>query len=125
MTGQKVINDVAFGKPVGILVTADADGFVRGWDPRSSDGSVIKMKLTGHKTWVSSISWGPSTQHYFVSGSQDNTLKIWDIRSSAPLHTVSEHTDKVLTVDWCEKGIIASGGADNMLRLNELPGVIQ
>lgn len=120
MTGQKVINDMAFGKPVGLLLTADADGYVRGWDSRSSEGSVIKMKLTGHKTWVSSISWGPASSNYFVSGSQDTTLKVWDVRSSAPIHTVSSHSDKVLAVDWCEAGIIASGGADNMLHLSEL-----
>ena len=51
---------------------------------------------------------------------KDTTLKVWDVRSSAPIHTVSSHSDKVLAVDWCEAGIIASGGADNMLHLSEL-----
>jgi ribosome biogenesis protein len=60
-----------------------------------------------------------------VSGSYDGTVKMWDLRSSMPLHTLQAHTDKTLAVDFHAGGSgagvsLVSGGADNQLQLHRI-----
>jgi len=81
-----------------------------------TDGVVVKMTLSSHSGWVTSAAWSPSSNFTIVSGSHDQTLKVWDIRSSTPLHTIAAHEGKVLAVDWV-KDYIMSGGTDNKMKL--------
>lgn len=37
----------------------------------------------------------PETEHHVISGSYDNTVKLWDLRTSIPLATLVGHTEKV------------------------------
>lgn len=101
----------------GTIVTGHTDGGIRVWDPRKQDGVVVKLVLKSHKGFVSSVSWSPSQPTQLVSGSYDNSVKIWDIRSKLPLFTVSEHTDRVLSVYYAESDLIASGSVDKTLKL--------
>lgn len=56
------------------------------------------MQFTNESTGVS---WHPYSPHaQIASGSHDGTVKVWDLRSSLPLFTLTHHTDKVLCVDW-------------------------
>ncbi|GJP33275.1 hypothetical protein CLOM_g17823 [Closterium sp. NIES-68] len=89
------------------------------WDMRSAT-SVLSpsVQLLGHTDWISSLSWSPSNPLHLLSSSYDGSLKIWDLRSSVPLHTVKAHSDKVLCADWWKGGdAVVSGGADNHLRI--------
>lgn len=36
-----------------------------------------------------------TNQHQFISCADDNTCKVWDIRSSIPLHSIVHNLDKV------------------------------
>lgn len=45
-----------------------------------SDGAVMKNTLTSHQGWVSSVAWSPSSEFELISGSYDNTVKLWDTR---------------------------------------------
>lgn len=80
---------------------------------------MVKLKLASHTNWVSSVSWSPSSAYSLVSGSYDSTLKVWDIRSSTPLYTLSggdkEKDQKVFAIDWVGDYIF-SGGEDAQLR---------
>ncbi|CAI5952219.1 unnamed protein product, partial [Closterium sp. NIES-64] len=60
----------------------------------------------------------PSNPLHLLSSAYDGSLKIWDLRSTVPLHTVKAHSDKVLCADWWQGGnAVVSGGADNHLRI--------
>ncbi|XP_052814372.1 uncharacterized protein LOC128241470 isoform X5 [Mya arenaria] len=55
---------------------------------------------------------------YLVSGSADGTLKVWDMNTERPIHTLQGHTDEV----WCtaissDNEIAVSGSADGTIRL--------
>jgi WD40 repeat protein len=51
-------------------------------------------------------------------------MKVWDTRSSLPLHTVANrHGDKkILCVDWSHPNEILTGGADNKTTCHVIPG---
>ena len=48
-----------------------------------------------HKDWILAVAWSPASAHHLVTASQDTTLKLWDVRSAVPLHTIEGHTEKV------------------------------
>ncbi len=51
----------------------------------------------------------------FLSGSYDNTAKLWDVRSTIPLFTLGEGSgegrsaDKIFGVAWCGDDILYGG----------------
>ncbi len=102
--GQKSVNDLIASLPSspsqGCIVTAHCDPLLRLWDWRE-EGLVGKRTLKSHTGWVSSLSWHPKNPYLFLSGSYDGSVKLWDLRSQIPLHSLSEiHNDKVLCVGW-------------------------
>jgi len=50
--------------------------------------------------------------------SHDHLVKMWDQRShKTPLFELTGHSDKVLCCDWSTSEVIASGGADNDMKV--------
>lgn len=115
-TGNKVISSLSYSTPANLLASGHHDKIIRIWDPRKQDKEVIRYTLRSHLGWVSGVSFSPSNPHQLVSSSYDNSIKVWDLRSSLPLHTVKAHDDKALCVEWAADEIVLSGGADKQLR---------
>jgi WD40 repeat protein/tRNA A-37 threonylcarbamoyl transferase component Bud32 len=73
--------------------------------------------LTGHSKQVYSVAITPDGQT-LVSGSRDNTIKLWNLPDGKPLDTLSGHTDKVKSIAISrDKQIIASGSGDGTIKL--------
>lgn len=51
--------------------------------------------LSGHASWVLNVAFSPDGK-YFVSGSSDRTVKVWELETKQCIHTFNEHTDQVL-----------------------------
>ncbi|XP_015524118.2 ribosome biogenesis protein WDR12 homolog [Neodiprion pinetum] len=116
--GNKSFFDVAYSPLANALLTASADRHIRLYDPRSSEGSVVKGTFTSHTQWVQSVFWSTTDQYLFLSGAYDNQVKLWDTRSpKAPLFDLSGHDDKVLCCNWSNPKFMVSGGADNTVRI--------
>ncbi|KAK7027301.1 WD repeat-containing protein 12 [Halocaridina rubra] len=97
----------------GTILTSSADKFIRLYDARISDGSIVQQKYVSHTKWVPSVKWSAVAEHLFVSGGYDNVIKMWDSRRpKAPLYDLTGHSDKVLAVDWSNPKFIVSGSAD-------------
>lgn len=112
-----VFNSLSYSPLSQLLVSGNADRFVRIYDPRS-ETSVVQKLLKFHTGWVASVDWSPVSEFLLVSGSFDKTVCQWDIRSpNAPLFSMTGHNDKVMCVNWSEPNLIVSGGADAQLRL--------
>ena len=50
-------------------------------------GHEQKCTLRGHLGWVLSVAYSPDGKH-LVSGSRDNTVKIWDAQSGEEVRVV-------------------------------------
>ena len=61
-------------------------------------GECIKT-LEGHTGYVYGVSFSPNNQ-YVVSGSGDNTVRIWNVESGDCIKTLEGHTDKVWDVSF-------------------------
>jgi ribosome biogenesis protein YTM1 len=122
LRGNKVVTALAHQRGgSSMLASAHADHCVRLWDARVTGDSVAKLALKSHKAWVAAVSFCPTNDKLLASCAHDRTLKVWDLRSSVPLHTVEDHTNKVLAVDWTADGkALVSGGADAILRAHVL-----
>ena len=71
----------------------------------------------GHLAAVTSVAWSPDGCK-IVSGSYDNTLKIWNVETGEYIETLSGHTHYVRSVSWSPDGnLIASGSDDRVLRI--------
>jgi WD40 repeat protein len=50
--------------------------------------------LEGHTHYVRTVAFSPDGKNV-VSGSTDNTVRIWDVASGAQIQTLEGHTDDV------------------------------
>jgi GTPase SAR1 family protein len=79
--------------------------------------AVLERKLTGHGGWVNSVAVSPDGK-WVASGSDDNTVKIWDLESGECRTTLEGHTGDVMSVAITPDGKrILSGSSDNSVRV--------
>ena len=97
-------------------------------DPRvASSSKITQQQLVGHKNFVSSLDTCPENEYMLCSGSHDGTVKVWDVRATTPIYTITREdaavekgvNDKVFAVRWAEKVGILSGGQDKKLQINK------
>jgi len=125
LNGSRVVSSLSRCSNSDVVATGSPDCAVRLWDMRTngdggSSGSQIADKTLrqSHKSWVSAIQWSPTDPFVLATTSHDGTLKVWDIRSSLPLHTVkatNKKGDKSLCLAFGD-GMIYSGGSDCVVK---------
>ena len=146
LNGSRVISclDTSY-YTTNVVATGHPDCTIRLWDTRASinGNSTATNKEVGslqqvvsdnifrpsHKAWVSAIQWSKYNPYHLASTSHDGTIKLWDIRSSLPLHTVkvfgktksdknnnnksgTRHKGMALAYGDITNGMIFGGGTD-------------
>ncbi|NEO89455.1 MAG: protein kinase [Moorea sp. SIO3G5] len=77
----------------------------------------LKTTLNGHSNSVRSIAVSPDS-NYLVSGSNDHTVKIWNLPKGELVRTLNGHDGNVYSVAITPDGEnIASGGDDNTIKI--------
>ena len=73
--------------------------------------------LEGHSHYVSSVAFSPDSKQV-VSGSGDNTVRLWDAATGAALQTLEGHSESVSSVAFSPDGKqVVSGSGDKTVRL--------
>jgi len=122
LNGAKVVTCLGLSHNSSVVATGHPDCCVRLWDMRtsntSSEGQIFDGTLRpSHKAWISAVQWSPDDPFVLASSSHDGSVKVWDIRSSLPLHTVRAHSkgEKALCLAFADKTIF-SGGSDCIVK---------
>lgn len=88
------------------------------------EGKIIKT-LTGYTHAIANIAFD-SVGEMLASGSDDNTIKLWQLRECREPATLVGHTNWVTCVAFQPKGnMLASASADNTIRLWSVAGRCQ
>jgi len=95
------------------IISCSADKTLGVWD--SNKGRCIR-KLTQHNGIVNTCAIGDNVPNLIVSGSDDNTARLWDDRSKWQV-AVMPHTYQVTSVAVDSEGeTVYTGGIDNIIR---------
>ncbi|MYC77876.1 hypothetical protein F4X10_19090 [Candidatus Poribacteria bacterium] len=112
------IESISLGPRNTTLITASMDEYSAVIDLtqlEETDFSIDKW-LTQHVGRVLCTLYHPEGT-YFVTGSEDKTLKIWDPNSLSVLVSLDANDDAVHSLAYSiEEGVIVSGSADNTVR---------
>jgi ribosome biogenesis protein YTM1 len=124
-SGGHVVNCMDFSMQLNLIASGDQDGYVRLWDPRVNNNiannidsddddeeSQKSQRLPTTRTnkgqfkacdnWVSSVRFTPTianTPYYMITTGYDGKSKLWDIRSSKPLHIMDTNSERLLCGD--------------------------
>jgi WD40 repeat protein len=87
-------------------------------DPQESHPTITPVRvLEGHTSWIDPVAITPDGKR-IVSGSEDRTIRIWDIDSGKCLTTLKGHTSVVRAIAVTSNGKrIVSGSFDKTIRI--------
>ncbi|MCY7391306.1 MAG: hypothetical protein LH647_07345, partial [Leptolyngbyaceae cyanobacterium CAN_BIN12] len=136
------VRQVLFSPQGNLLATNSSDNTVKLWDvsqlyseplsekqlseKRSFSPTVSRLHtLQGHNRRVYGTAFSPNGQH-LITGSEDQTVRLWDIKTGECLQVLSGHDRFVLTVAYVAgkrvgkkllPDLIASGSDDQTIRI--------
>ncbi|CEP08699.1 hypothetical protein [Parasitella parasitica] len=108
MTGQNCrIGVLSWDKH--LVSSGGRDGSIFHHDVRMAKHTV--RQLYGHADEVCGLRWRWDGQS-LASGGNDNTVNIWDARSTEPAHQKRQHTGAIKALAWCpwNRNVLATGG---------------
>ena len=123
--------DAAWAKAEEVDLIAGWQAYLQGWPEgrhaAQANASIAARKkdrlirsFTGHTGWVLSVAISPDGRTA-LSGSDDKTLKLWDLATGRELRTFTGHSGRVKSVAISPDGRTAlSGSEDKTLKLWDL-----
>ncbi|MCJ8282129.1 MAG: NB-ARC domain-containing protein, partial [Rivularia sp. ALOHA_DT_140] len=102
---------VSFSHDGRYFATGVINGEVRLW--QAEDIKLVSI-LRGHTSSVQTFAFSPSkNKNILASGSDDYTIKLWDIDSGECIFTLDEHTGKVYSVAFNADGTLLASASED------------
>uniref|UniRef100_A0A182VV55 Katanin p80 WD40 repeat-containing subunit B1 n=1 Tax=Anopheles minimus TaxID=112268 RepID=A0A182VV55_9DIPT len=103
------IDCVKFAYSDDFVYSADDTGVIKRWNLNASDST----SLFGHMKSVRTLDFYPYSDTYLVSGSNDTSIRLWDVREKVCIKRYRGHMSHVNSVKFSPDGSwIASAGAE-------------
>ena len=119
LAGQPAVMSLDVSLSAGLIASAHTDHTLRLWDSRLQQAA-LRVRLP-HPGWVSGVKWCPHSAHLLATSCYDGSVRIWDVRSTIPLHETKAHAGaKALCVEWDGADRLVSGGSDAKLQMATL-----
>ncbi|XP_056674848.1 peroxisomal biogenesis factor 7 isoform X2 [Monodelphis domestica] len=126
-----------------VLITCSGDGSLQLWDTAEATGPLQVFKehtqewdptvgkslctFRGHEGVIYSTIWSPHIPGCFASTSGDQTLRVWDVKTSGVKIVIPAHQAEILSCDWCKynENLLVTGAVDCSLRGWDLRNIRQ
>ncbi|XP_058460737.1 WD repeat-containing protein 48 homolog isoform X2 [Malaya genurostris] len=122
-THRDYVQALAYAKDREQVASAGLDKAIFLWDVNTltaltaSNNTVTTSSITGSKDSIYSLAMNPSGT-IIVSGSTENTLRIWDPRTCNKIAKLKGHTENVKALVVSEDGTqVVSGSSDGKIKL--------
>jgi WD40 repeat protein len=127
LTGHQLkVNSVAFSPQGQLLASASYDRTIRLWQiPKRGEGTFIQNRpcysllstLSGHAWAVLTVAFSPDGQ-ILATGSDDNTIKLWEVNTGQLICTLVGHSWSVVAVAFTADGeTLLSASCDKTVKL--------
>nr|CAD1832836.1 unnamed protein product [Ananas comosus var. bracteatus] len=111
------ISDLAFSSDARLLCSASDDRSLRLWDLAAPGNPTLLKTLIGHTNYAFCCAFNPQS-NLVASGSFDETVRVWEVRSGRCLRVLPAHSEPVTAVDFDRDGaLIVSGSYDGLCRV--------
>ena len=101
-----------------MYASGDKNGDIIVWNARTGDQI---CRLTGHRQWVTSISWEPlhlnGKCERFASSSRDGTVIVWNIYTRRKEMQIAGHSDSIECCKWSGENFIYTASRDRTIRV--------
>jgi WD40 repeat protein len=115
MRGAKLLG---IGAAIAILLVAAGNSGQVGL----SQGQPVRT-LTGHTDWVLSVAFSPDGR-LLASGSDDETIKLWEVASGSLVRTLTGHTHWVRSVAFSPDGRLLASGSYKEIKLWDISDLV-
>lgn len=97
----------------GSLLSASNDATIRHW----SDTYDCLREFHGHSNYIYSIALNPALGDVFVTGSEDNTIRLWSVSKGALGDALAVPAQSVWSVSCMDNSDIIVGSSDALIRV--------
>ncbi|TPX63124.1 hypothetical protein SpCBS45565_g06839 [Spizellomyces sp. 'palustris'] len=103
-----------------VITAATDEGSLNCIDIRMGRSSASSLITGAHRGYVTALQCHPMTEYLVLSGSDDCTVRIWDMRGKHTPVKQFTHDDKVTGVEWCPhlQDIFLSSSTDGTVMIH-------